>query len=75
MKYLGITGGRIIEGFSVLPSIDLTWAIFEDETFLLGTSRLKKANKKYKKYYDVQFAWLFWYFTIGCIHKRINAMH
>lgn len=24
------------------------------------------------RYYDVQFAWLKWYFTIGQIHKKLQ---
>lgn len=25
MKYLGISGGRLIESFVIIPSIDITW--------------------------------------------------
>lgn len=56
MKYLGISGGRIIEGFSIIPSININWMWVNDHT----------------KIYDVQFAWLFWYFTIGQAHKWLK---
>lgn len=63
MKYIGITFGRIIESFCILPSIDLTWATFKVKDKLPGN---------YAKYYDLQFTWLFWYFIIGQIKKKLN---
>lgn len=57
MKYWGISYGRIIEGFTFLPTINLNWGTFEN-----------------KKHYDIQFAWFYWYFTIGQIHKKLKEM-
>ena len=66
MKYLGISGGWIIEGFCILPSISINWM-----------KSLEKTNHycvldKYNTYYDIQFAWLFWYITIGQIKKKLK---
>lgn len=47
--------GRIIEGFSLLPCININWIRVENKT-----------------YHDVQFAWLFWYITIGQISKYLS---
>ena len=55
MKYLGISGGWIVEGFSILPSINVNWMTVREG-----------------KCYDVQFAWLFWYFTIGQIKNKLK---
>ena len=63
MKYWGIDYGRIIEGFCLLPSINLNWAIFQENNKLPGN---------YNRYYDIQFAWLWWYFTIGQLKKRLK---
>lgn len=30
MKYLGISGGKIIEGFSILPYINVNWMTLSD---------------------------------------------
>jgi len=57
MKYLGISGGRIIEGFCILPSINVNWM---------------SLCKDKKTYFDIQFAWFFWYFTIGQIKKKLK---
>ena len=65
MKYLGISGGWIIEGFCILPSINISWmkSLRRKPTLVLD---------KYDTYYDVQFAWLFWYFTIGQIKNKLK---
>ena len=55
MKYISITSGKIVDGFSFLHSINLIWTTLTDG-----------------KYYDVQFVWLKWYFTIGQIHKKLK---
>ncbi len=55
MKNISITSGKIGDGFSFLPSINLIWMILTDG-----------------RYYDVQFALLKWYFTIGQIHKKLK---
>ena len=54
MKYIGVSCGRYIEGFSILPNIEICW-MQED-----------------RKYWDIRFSWLFWYFTIGEIKKRLE---
>lgn len=33
MKYLGISGGRFVDGFHFLPSIDLCWMTIQDGTY------------------------------------------
>ena len=63
MKYMGITFGRIIEGFCILPSISLLWATLNIKDKLPGN---------YATYYDLQFSWLFWYFTIGQIKNKLK---
>lgn len=74
MKYLGIQYGKLVEGLAILPSIDISWMSTYDETFMLSGNTKKKSYKnKIKKYYNVRFAFLLWYFTIGCIHKRAKA--
>ena len=35
---------------------------------------LSWATLENKKYYDIQFAWLYWYFTIGQIHNKIKEI-
>ena len=55
MKYLGITCGRLIESFVIIPSINVTWMSY-----------------KLKTYYNINIAWLYWYITIGQVHKLIK---
>jgi len=55
MKYLGISGGHIIEGFYITPGIAITWM-----------------QEKDRKYWNITFSWLFWYFTIGEIRKKLK---
>ena len=57
MKYLGITYGKIIEGFSIIPNVNLLWITLKEG-----------------RYYDVQFSWLRWYFTIGQVNKKLKKM-
>lgn len=63
MKYWDIDYGRIIEGFCLLHSINLSWAILQVNNKLPGN---------YNRYYDIQFAWLWGYFTIGQIKKKLK---
>jgi hypothetical protein len=56
MKYLGISKGKYVEGFAVLPSIDVSWMRLWDND----------------RYWDVTIGWLFWYVTIGQIHKKLK---
>ena len=63
MKYWGISCGKIIEGFSVFPSVSVNWARLQVNNKLPGN---------YKRYYDIHFAWLFWYFTIGQITNKLK---
>lgn len=51
-----VSKGRIIESFSVLPTVNVHWMRTEDKT-----------------YYDVQFAWLFWYVTVGQLSKFLET--
>lgn len=63
MKYWGISYGKIIEGFSVFPSVSVSWA----------TLRVKyKLPVNYNRYYDIQFAWLFWYVTFGQLKNKLK---
>ncbi len=63
MKYLGISYGKIIEGFDIFPTISVSWATLKVNDKLPGN---------YKRYYNIQFAWLFWYFTIGQIKNKLK---
>lgn len=63
MKYWGISYGKIIEGFSVFPSISVSWAFLQVNN---------KLPENYKRYYDIQFTWLFWYVTIGQIKNKLK---
>lgn len=65
MKYWGINCGKIIEGFSIFPSVSVNWARLQVNDKLPGN---------YNRYYDIQFAWLWWYFTIGQIHNKIKEI-
>lgn len=55
MKYIGITFGTFIDGFSLIPNISLIWLPLYE-----------------RRYYDVQFSWLRWYFVVGQIHKKLK---
>ena len=50
--------------------IDYGW-IVEGFTFIPSIT-LNWATIENKKYYDIQFAWLYWYLTIGQIHKKVK---
>lgn len=63
MKYWGVDYGRIIEGFSVFPSISVSWATLQV---------INKLPGNYKRYYDIQFAWLFWYVTFGQLKNKLK---
>ena len=63
MKYWGISYGKINEGFCIFPSICVNWATLQVNDKLPGN---------YNRYYDIQFVWLFWYFTIGQISKKLK---
>lgn len=65
MKYWGISYGKIIEGFSVFPSISVNWATLKVSDKLPGN---------YNRYYDIQFAWLWWYFTIGQLKNKLKEI-
>ena len=55
MKYLDISYGKIIEGFSFIPNVNLNWMTLDG-----------------CRYYDIQFAWLFWYVTVGQIKNKLK---
>ena len=63
MKYWGISCGKIVEGFDIFPTISVSWVTIQVDNKLL---------EKYKRYYDIQFVWLFWYFTIGQIKNKLE---
>lgn len=63
MKYWGISCGKIIEGFSFFPSVSVNWAILKVKDKLPGN---------YNRYYDIEFAWLFWYVTIGQLKNKFK---
>lgn len=65
MKYLGIKYGWLIEGFCILPTISINWmkSVRKHPNLVLD---------KYDTYYDIQFAWFWWYFTIGQISKKLK---
>jgi len=54
--------GWIVEGFSILPSLNVNWM------------HIKESNdsKKLKKIYDIQFAWLWWYISTDRIGKYLK---
>lgn len=47
---------RIIEGFCILPSLNINWL----------------TDKDGKRIYDIQFAWLFWFITTNNIGKKLK---
>ena len=53
MKY-----GWIVEGFCILPSININWM----------------HNKDMKRIYDIQFAWFFWYISTDNIGKYLKSI-
>ena len=65
MKYWGISYGKIIEGFIIFPSVSVNWAIFQVNDKFPGN---------YNRYYDIQFAWLFWYVTFGQIKNKLKSV-
>ena len=63
MKYWGISYGRLVEGFTFLPTINLNWATLQVNNKLPGN---------YNRYYDIQFAWFFWYVTFGQLKNKLK---
>lgn len=63
MKYWGISYGKIIEGFSVFPSVSVSWATLKVKDKLPGN---------YNRYYDIQFSWFFWYVTFGQLKNKLK---
>jgi hypothetical protein len=53
--------GWIVEGFYILPSISITW---------MTTNWVQTG--KFKRIYDIQFAWLFWYIQTDNIGKELK---
>lgn len=56
-KYLGFSGGRLIDSFVFLPSFDLTWM---------------KLYKDKRTYWTLRFSWFFWYISFGQIKKKLK---
>lgn len=53
--------GKIVEGFSIFPSLTINW---------MTTNWVKTGE--YRKIYDIQFAWLFWYISTSNISKYLK---
>lgn len=53
--------GKLIESFVIFPSLNINW---------MTTSWVKTGE--YKKIYDIQFTWLFWYISTGNISKYLK---
>ena len=56
MKYLGITYGKIIEGFSIIPNVNLLWITLKEGRYydvqfswLRWYLNIGQVNKKLKK--------------------------
>lgn len=56
--------GWIVEGFSILPSLNINWMHIRDE----------KDSKKLKRIYDIQFDWFFWYISTDNIGKHLKKL-
>ena len=55
------TGGWIIEGFCILPSLNINW---------MTTNWVRTGE--YRKIYDVQFSWFFWYISTTNISRYLK---
>lgn len=53
--------GTLIESFVIFPSLNINW---------MTTSWVKTGE--YRKIYDIQFAWLFWYISTNNISKYLK---
>ena len=53
--------GWIVEGFCILPSININWM----------TTNCAKTGQ-YKRVFDIQLAWFFWYISTDNIGKELK---
>ena len=52
--------------------IAITFGKFIDEFCIIPNVSLIWMTSYEGRYYNVQFSWLRWYFTIGQIHKKLK---
>ena len=55
--------GKLIESFVIFPSLNINW---------MTTNWVKTGE--YRKIYDIQFAWLFWYISTNNISKYLKEI-
>lgn len=53
--------GKLIESFVIFPSLNINW---------MTTNWVRTGE--YRKIYDIQFAWLFWYISTSKISKYLK---
>lgn len=53
--------GKLIESFVIFPSLNINW---------MTTNWVKTGE--YRKIYDIQFTWLFWYISTSNISKYLK---
>jgi len=53
--------GKLIESFVIFPSLNINW---------MTTNWVKTGE--YRKIYDIQFTWLFWYISTNNISKYLK---
>ncbi len=53
--------GKLIESFVIFPSLNINW---------MTTNWVRTGE--YRKIYDIQFAWLFWYISTNNISKYLK---
>ena len=52
---------KLIESFAIFPSLNINW---------MTTNWVKTGE--YRKIYDIQFTWLFWYISTSNISKYLK---
>lgn len=53
--------GRLVENFVILPSLSINW---------MTTNWVRTGE--YRKIYDVQFSWFFWYISTSNISRYLK---
>ena len=53
--------GKLVESFVIFPSLNINW---------MTTNWVRTGE--YRKIYDIQFAWLFWYISTNKISKYLK---
>ena len=54
--------GRLVENFAILPSLSINW---------MTTNWVRTGE--YRKIYDVQFSWFFWYISTTNISRYLKT--